>query len=162
MRIREAGEDDPARAWIEARWGGGLMVVHGERFDLTRVPCLVAEADGTICGALTYQIHTDILEVVSLDADPPGRGIGRQLVDAVADIARGLGLRGVQTTTTNDNLTALGFWQARGFRLVALRPDAVVEARRLKPSIPMYGERGLPVRDEIDLLLPLAPRRHGT
>jgi hypothetical protein len=32
-----------------------------------------------------------------------------------------------------------------------VRPGAVEEARRLKPSIPLLAENGIPIRDEIDL-----------
>jgi hypothetical protein len=52
-------------------------------------------------------------------------------------------------------LPALGFWQAIGFALIALRPGAVGSARELKPSIPSHGHRGLPIRDELDLELEL-------
>jgi hypothetical protein len=37
----------------------------------------------------------------------------------------------------------------------ALRPNAVADARRVKPSIPQSGAYGLPIRDEIDLILDL-------
>jgi hypothetical protein len=47
----------------------------------------------------------------------------------------------------------LRFYQRRGFRLRALRPGAVDEARRtLKPAIPPTGDHGIPLRDEIELL----------
>jgi len=75
-------------------------------------------------------------------------------VEATVDLARAQCLRRVWCTTTNDNLAALGFWQALGFVLVALRPGAVETARRLKPPVPSGrsdGYRGLPIRDEIDL-----------
>jgi DNA-3-methyladenine glycosylase I len=57
----------------------------------------------------------------------------------------------VWLTTTNDNLTALAFYQVVGLRLCALRPDAVTGSRRLKPSIPLVGQNGIPLRDELDL-----------
>ena len=82
---------------------------------------------------------------------PPGQGVGRALVEATVDLARAQYLRRVWCTATNDNLAALGFWQALGFVLVELRPGAVETARRLKPSIPLHGYLGLPIRDEIDL-----------
>jgi hypothetical protein len=54
--------------------------------------------------------------------------------------------------TTNDNVDALRFYQRRGFRLRAVRPGAVDDARRtLKPEIPAVGEQGIPIRDEIEL-----------
>jgi hypothetical protein len=62
----------------------------------------------------------------------------------------------VWLVTTNDNLVALRFYQRRGFRLSALRPGAVDEARRrLKPAIPDAGAFGIPLRDELELELRL-------
>jgi hypothetical protein len=40
----------------------------------------------------------------------------------------------------------------------ALRPGAVNAARDRKPSIPLSGAEGIPIRDEIDLVLELGPR----
>ncbi|MGD8245715.1 MAG: hypothetical protein PVG25_02965 [Anaerolineae bacterium] len=57
--------------------------------------------------------------------------------------------------TTNDNLAALRFYQRRGFSLVAVHPGAVDQARTLKPEIPAIGHSGIPIRDEIELELPL-------
>ena len=57
--------------------------------------------------------------------------------------------------TINDNLDALRFYQRRGMRLVAVRPGAVDEARRLKPSIPVIGAQGIPIHDELELELRL-------
>ena len=54
--------------------------------------------------------------------------------------------------TTNDNLSALRFYQRRGFRLVKIWPGAVDAARKsLKPTIPQVGQNGIPIHDEIDL-----------
>ena len=55
-------------------------------------------------------------------------------------------------TTTNDNLPALGLYQSLGFRIVRVRPDAVTRAREVKPQIPVTGYRGIPMRDELDLV----------
>jgi hypothetical protein len=53
--------------------------------------------------------------------------------------------------TTNDNLHALGFYQKRGFRLVAVHSNALAASRKIKPSIPDFGMHGIPLRDEIEL-----------
>lgn len=127
------------------------MAVHGRLYDLGGLDALVATKGDTPVGMLTYVIEDDALEVVSCDADPVGCGVGRALVGAAVDLARQRTLSRVWATTTNDNLAALGFWQAVGFRLAALRPDAVREARLLKAAIPERGHRGLPIRDEIDV-----------
>ena len=94
-----------------------------------------------------------IAELVAINAFERGKGIGTALIEAVA--ASLLGFDSLRLTTTNDNLDALRFYQRRGFQLSALRPGAVDAARRLKPSIPALGDYGIPLRDEIDLVLRL-------
>ena len=54
-------------------------------------------------------------------------------------------------STTNDNLNALRFYQKRGFVLVAVHRNAMEQARKLKPEIPLIGNDGIPLRDEIEL-----------
>jgi hypothetical protein len=62
----------------------------------------------------------------------------------------------VWVVTTNDNLGALAFYQRAGFRLCALRSGAVDQARAaLKPEIPLPGQDGLPLRDELELAIAL-------
>ena len=63
--------------------------------------------------------------------------------------------------TTNDNLDALRVYQRRGFRLAELRAGAVDAARALKPSIPVTGRYGIPLRDELILVRPLATAPGG-
>ena len=71
------------------------------------------------------------------------------------DAARAAGCGRLWLVTTNDNVRALGFYQRRGFRLVALRPGAVVISRALKPEIPFVASNGIPIRDELELELGL-------
>ncbi len=52
-------------------------------------------------------------------------------------------------------MRALRFYQKRGFVLVAVHRDAVAAARALKPEIPLIGEDGIPIRDELELELAL-------
>ncbi|MCL2003766.1 MAG: hypothetical protein FWG72_07160 [Oscillospiraceae bacterium] len=50
----------------------------------------------------------------------------------------------------NDNARAFRFYQRRGFTIREIRLGAIGAARRLKPSIPLAGEDGIPLRDEIE------------
>ncbi|MFD0788518.1 GNAT family N-acetyltransferase, partial [Micromonospora azadirachtae] len=70
-----------------------------------------------------------------------------------ASTARAAGLPRLWLITTNDNLRALRFYQRRGLRLVGVDPGAVDRARRLKPEIPLLGEDGIPLHDELILEL---------
>ena len=68
---------------------------------------------------------------------------------AVEQQAREAGARRIWLITTNDNLDVLRFYQRRGYRLAAVFPGAVDEARKQKPTIPLTGFYGIPIRDEI-------------
>jgi hypothetical protein len=64
----------------------------------------------------------------------------------------------IHLTTTNDNLRALGFYQKRGWSIIAIHRGAMDKARIVKPNIPLIGMNGIPVHDEIELELRLTPR----
>lgn len=152
IEVRPSTEAD--REWIRRQlvegWGSHMMVLRGVLFDATSCPALVA---GDREGLLHYRPLSDqVCEIVTLEAFRPGRGIGTVLVETLAVQAKARGYTRLLVVTTNDNLDALRFYQARGFRLHALRPGAVDEARRLKPEIAPTGNYGLPIRDEIELI----------
>jgi L-amino acid N-acyltransferase YncA len=91
----------------------------------------------------------------SLDALKSGCGVGTALVEGLISKLRAEGVNILRVTTTNDNLDALRFYQRRGFRIIAVRPGAVDESRRIKPSISAVGEYGIAIRDEIELERPV-------
>jgi GNAT superfamily N-acetyltransferase len=141
---------------LRERWGASATIVAaGRRHDLRELPALVALLDGDRAGIATYRVEGDECELVTLDAFAERRGVGSALLEAVAALARERGCRRLWLITTNDNLEALRFYQRRGLRLVAVRRDAVAQARRLKPEIPPDGADGIPILDEIELELRL-------
>ena len=151
MRVR--GKAPADQAWVEevlrTVWGGLSVVVHGRRFDPAELPALIA---GEREGLLTYEATAPAAEIVTLNALVPLRGVGTALVEALAGELAGQAAAEIRVTMTNDNLDALRFYQRRGFRLAAVRSGAVVEARRLKPSIPAIGNYGIPRHDELELV----------
>jgi GNAT superfamily N-acetyltransferase len=160
MKIREKEAKD--QSWIESvldeRWGAqGLIVIHGERFDASRLPAIIA---GQRDGLATFQIlrtnKTVSAELITLDAITPNQGVGTILIEGLVRKLREQGAEVLRVTTTNDNLDALRFYQRRGFRIVAVHPGAVDEARKIKPTISQIGEYGIPIRDEIELELQIA------
>jgi GNAT superfamily N-acetyltransferase len=153
--IRPIEEGDrPMLAWLVAElWGSDLVAVHGDVLRPAELPGFIAERSRRVTGLLTYQIEGDTLEIVTLNAIDRRLGIGTMLIDAAADAARRFRCRAIQLTTTNDNVDALRFYQRRGFRMAGLRPGAVDRARELKPQIPLAGDYGIPLHDEIDLTL---------
>jgi GNAT superfamily N-acetyltransferase len=153
LKIRPLSPAD--RDWVKRHiaehWGAEIVVAHGTIYHPAALPGFVAELDGKMTGLVTFQINGDACEIVTLDSLHPGRGIGTALIEEVKAAAGAAGCRRLWLITTNDNLHALGFYQKRGFRLVAVHPGAVDAARKLKPEIPLIGNDGIPIRDEIEL-----------
>ncbi|MEW6400482.1 MAG: GNAT family N-acetyltransferase [Chloroflexota bacterium] len=148
--IRHLTEGDLPRLrkfWLDY-WGGDVMIVHGETIRYDQVEGLI---HGAWTGALTYIIRGDECEIVSLNSVQEGIGIGTALIGEVVKEAKARRCRRIVLTTTNDNLHALGFYQRHGFALKAIRPGAINETRKIKPSIPLIGENNIPLRDEIEL-----------
>jgi ribosomal protein S18 acetylase RimI-like enzyme len=155
VRIRAVHESDrPMLTWLVAElWGSDVVAVHGTLFRPAELGGFIAERADRLAGLLTYDIAGDMLEIVTLNAIERRTGIGTRLIEAAVGMARRCGCREIRLTTTNDNIDALRFYQRRGFRLAELRPGAVDRTRRDKPEIPRTGEYGIPLRDEIDLML---------
>ena len=139
------------RQFWKEHWGDDFMVVHGTIFHPDNLSGFIALDGNDWLGLVTFAFNETDCEIVSLDSVRENEGIGTALITAVVEEARQLQCHRVCLTTTNDNLRALGFYQKRGFQLTALRVGVIEEARNTKPSIPLIGENGIPLRDEIEL-----------
>jgi GNAT superfamily N-acetyltransferase len=139
-------------AHLREAWGDETVAAHGALIRPADQPGFVALAEGGIVGHAAYRINGPDCDLVVIDSQLQGSGVGSALLAAVEAAARGAGCERVTVDTTNDNLDALRFYQRRGFRIVAVRPGAVDEARRmLKPAIPEVGSEGIAMRAELTL-----------
>ena len=102
-------------------------------------------------GLVTVHVAEKECEIATLNSLMECAGIGSALVEAVEVWAREAGIERLWLITTNDNLAALKFWQKRGYELVTVHRNAIAEARRIKPQIPITGLNGIIIRDEIEL-----------
>jgi GNAT superfamily N-acetyltransferase len=158
MHIRPLAATD-RRDWLEdfvlARWSAPTVVGHGRVYRVAELPGFVALENNEPLGLITFTIEDDACELVTIDSLREGVGVGSALLQAVVHKAREAGCRRLWLITTNDNLRMLRFAQRRGFALVAVHPNALEESRKLKPEIPQVGLHGIPIRDELELELPL-------
>jgi ribosomal protein S18 acetylase RimI-like enzyme len=144
-----------AAAWIRQRWGSEIVAVHGVTYRPAELPGFVAVDGGAWLGLVTYHVDGDSCEIATIDSDRPNQGVGTALIEAVKEVARQTACRRLWLVTTNDNTAALRFYQMRGFTLAALHRDAVSRSRQMKPEIPLTGNDGISMRDEIELEMPL-------
>jgi len=141
-----------AELWC-AEWGGLVMATRGVAHRLEAADALIARRGGVYAGAAAFLTDPGDggCELLSLNAVAPGLGAGTALLSAVEAAARDRGCRRVWLVTGNDNVDALRFYQRRGYRLVAVHPGAIDAARRLKSTIPLVGQHGIPLHDEVEL-----------
>jgi GNAT superfamily N-acetyltransferase len=151
VRVAKGADLAEARVRLKAEWGD-LIVVRGESYAIDECACLVA---GDYIGLAAFSLRDrPVAELVAINAFDRHVGIGTALLSGLVAKLPAEFVR-LRLTTTNDNVDALRFYQRRGFRLVALRPGAVDQARATKPSIPLVGEYGIGLHDELDLVLEL-------
>jgi N-acetylglutamate synthase-like GNAT family acetyltransferase len=143
FQIRELNKND--KPWViellTEHWGSARMVSRGRLYQADELPGFVAIHGCKPAGLATYNMNSIVEQI----------GIGSALIDAVKNIAVKKGCRRLWLITTNDNTKALCFWQKRGFKISAIHVNAIERSRKIKPEIPLTGNDGIPIRDEIEL-----------
>jgi GNAT superfamily N-acetyltransferase len=133
-------------------WGSPQMVISSGVFDCSTLDGFaILNGEEQIIGLITYVREKDECEIISLDSLEEGKGIGSALLQEVENAAIVSECERVKLITTNDNLLALKFYQKRGYELVKIHRNAVQKARENKPEIPLIGNDGIPLKDEIEL-----------
>jgi len=88
-----------------------------------------------------------------LDSLSENRGIGTRLLEEVIKISRNNGCNRVWLITSNDNTNAMRFYQKRGFEFKEVYINAIEDARKIKPQIPIVGYDNIPIKHEIEMEL---------
>lgn len=147
--------DETFKSWahglIDRKWGSPGIVTRGKLHETTKLSGFVAVENDTPIGLITFHIVENECEIISLNSLKEKQGVGSLLVDAVTKKARTSGCQRVLVITTNDNTNALRFYQKRVFHIRVVYPNALEVSRKIKPTIPLVGIDGIPLRDEIEL-----------
>ncbi|MCY3796698.1 MAG: GNAT family N-acetyltransferase [Chloroflexi bacterium] len=165
IRPLERSDREWVAHFLDERWGTTQIVSRGKAVYGHLLPGFMAERGGAAAegdvseedtqaeniGLITVHIGENECEITTLDSLDELMGVGSALVEAVENWAREAGIKRLWLVTTNDNLEALKFWQKRGYELVSVHRNAIAEARRIKPQIPITGLNGITIRDEIEL-----------
>ena len=135
---------------IAESWGGPYVVSRGVLYDTRTLPGFAAIEDGEVIGYVLYNVAGDECEITVLESLHPNQGTGTTLINEVIRVARETPCRRVWLVTTNDNTRAIRFYQRFGFALRAVHIDAMDDARKLKPRIPLLGEYDIPIQHEFE------------
>ena len=138
-------------ALLAAELGGRLQAQVDGLQDVLALPGFGAWRHDRLLGLATYDAATAELAALAVDGDHRNQGIGGRLLETAVGAMRERGMAAAWLLTTNDNLDALRLYQRHGFRIAEVHPGAVDRARAHKPTIPLVGEYGIPLRDELRL-----------
>ena len=157
VEIRRAveGDIDWLRRLQDERWGGQIQVENGESYRPSDLPGFVAEIDRERVGYAALRVIGGVASIGLIESSRPRLGVGASLVRVLAEEARSQGCVVLRAVTTNDNRPAQAFYAALGFHVRDVRPGAVNESRKVKPSIPLTSVDGTPITDEIEYELDL-------
>jgi len=132
-------------------WGGEPLLIRAKKYYPTKLDGIFAIQNQEVIGFLFYDIQGADCEIVVFEVFDKFKGIGTQLLNELKSTAKNKNCQRIYLMTTNDSLDALRFYQCRGFHICKMHLDSVKKSRAIKPSIPLLGEHGIPLRDEIDL-----------
>lgn len=138
-------------AYVKENWGSSVMISRGKVYHVDKLPGYIVLIDEKLKGIVTYHMDGADCEIISLDSMLEKQGVGSLLIEAVIKNAQLNECRRVWLITTNDNTNAIRFYQRRGFDIVAIHRNAVFEARKVKPEIPLLGFDDIPIRHEIEM-----------
>lgn len=153
IKLRSSTSQD--NKWLEElmnrEWGGLPLVIREKKYYPTSLDGIIAENEHGIAGFLFYEVRDQDCEIIVFEVFDKFKRIGTQILNKLKEIATNKKCRRLYLMTTNDNLDALRFYQKRGFHICDIHLDSVKHSRKIKPTIGMTGDHGIPVRDEIDL-----------
>lgn len=149
--IRRIADSDKEAVFqlLADRWAGPEMLLDGENIDASSLPGFVAYDGDELVGLVTLIKRDGEWEILTLDSLSRWGGTGTLLLDAVVDDARANGITRLIVRTSNDNLDAFRFYQRRGFRLERIVQGVIDAEREKKPEIPLRGDYGIEIRDEV-------------
>lgn len=155
IRFINAENRQQVNEFIRSSWFSTDIIIRGEVVDTTVLEGIAVYDKEELLGLLTFRIMDKELEIVSLDSIQENQGIGSALMNRIKEEAVKRNCDKIKLITTNDNLNALMFYQKRGYDMVQVYPNALDLSRRLKPTIPLTGNYGIPLKHEIEFELVL-------
>jgi GNAT superfamily N-acetyltransferase len=148
--IEKTIKENDAVSKIIGGWGSDILVSRGKTYKAEDLDGILVYENGRIVGLGLYYIKNYECEMVLLETFVQNKGIGTKIIEKIKEIAKINNCKRIWLITSNDNITALKFYQKRGFYIANIYKNAMEESRRIKPSIPKIAENGIEIRDEIE------------
>ena len=152
ITIRRILESD--KTWmkelIRKRWHDKFIVTLRNIHTVEDLDGFIAQEKQRNVGLITFRIIKKSLEIITINSLIPHKGVGQKLITKIVEFARKEKIIRIWLITTNDNIKAIDFYKKLGFVIRKVHKNAIKYDRKLKPSIPLTGENGIPIIDEIE------------
>jgi len=129
-------------------WGSDIIVTRGNVHHPEFLDGILAIEYEKIVGIGLYKIDKDC-EIVLLETFVKNKGIGTEIIDRIKAVAKNKKCERVWLVSDNTNSDAFRFYQKRGFSISNIHVNAMREARKIKPEIPLLVN-GIELKDEIE------------
>jgi ribosomal protein S18 acetylase RimI-like enzyme len=151
--IRDKLESDNAwlSDYLKNSWGSSIVVTQGKIYRSEDLEGYIAESNNKVVGIGLFDISSNRCEIVVLESMIPKKGIGTRIVESIKQQAEKMNCDVLWLITTNDNTNAIMYYEKIGFKVTATYKDAIIKARKIKPEIPLIGNNGIEIKDEIKL-----------
>jgi ribosomal protein S18 acetylase RimI-like enzyme len=148
-KARVEEDADWIRRHVAEFWGEERQLTFDRELDPAEYVAYFGRVGNGAVAFISLFEDKDDLIIVALGVYPEYQrsGIGTSLVEKAELEARRLGKKRILVSTSNDNLPALGFYQALGFQVFEVAPNVLAR----KHGEILVGIGGLPVRDELRL-----------
>ena len=134
-------------------WGETEVECFDREYDVLKLPAFVGLKNDHVVGFVSYAVEGDRMNLVMLNVVPQcqGCGLGSAMLAKAVIEPHKLGLSRVVVATSNDDVSALYFYQRSGFVIEQVVPGRIAEHHGGLEK----GFAGIPVRDEIRMQLAL-------
>lgn len=133
---------------VAQEWAGPMIVTRGRLHDTSNADGFVSVHNEEITGYILYTIEDHACEILALQSMVENHGIASALITAAMHSAKSHHCTRIWLITTNDNMHAIRYYQKFGFALEAVYINALDASRKIKPSIPLLGKEGIPLKHE--------------
>jgi ribosomal protein S18 acetylase RimI-like enzyme len=150
IRLKNRNDNDRISSYLKNNWGGDFIISKGKCHSCEELQGLIAEGDYSINGFCLYSIFEDELEIVLIESFEENKGIGSLLLKEIENVAVESCIKRLWLVTTNDNINAIRFYLKEGYVFRRIERNAIDEYRKKKPGIPIIGNYGIPIIDELE------------
>jgi len=152
-REAAAGDRNSVKKIIESFNGSTKLFLLDKEYDTLGLPGFIASTGKQDAGVLIYSLEPERMVLVKMEVLPghQGLGVGKALLEAAMEKSGAAGIKSIATAVSNDDLSAIYFYQKNGFQIYEVKPGIIAD----RDGMMKAGFAGIPCRDEIRLRLSL-------